>query len=82
MTTRKVYSTVPTDELRALCIKNDWFDCGTNEQYDKLFYANENRASIEEIATIIWLCSDDVRRKDVLDTLLEAHYKFIDSLNH
>ena len=23
--------------MRELCIERDWFTCGTNEQYDKLF---------------------------------------------
>ena len=60
--------TVTTSNLRALCIENNWFTCGDNHQYEKLFYANENGCSIEEIATIIWLCSDDSewRRIDIL----------------
>lgn len=70
----KKYSVTTTWELRQLCIDNDWFTCGTVEQYDKLFYANENGCPIEEIATIIWLCSDeDCRRLDVLDILTEIH---------
>ena len=67
------YSVTTTEELRNLCIKNNWFTCGSCEQYEKLFYANENGCPIEEIATIIWLCSDeDCRRLDVLDILIEA----------
>lgn len=27
------YSIVPNDKLRALCIKNNWFTCGSNAQY-------------------------------------------------
>ena len=68
------YSVTTAWELRDLCIKNNWFTCGSIEQYEKLFYANENGCPIEEIATIIWLCSDeDCRRVDVLDILTEAH---------
>lgn len=63
------YSVTSPEELRQLCIKNNWFSCGTNKQYEKLFIANEECAPIEEIATIIWLCSDDCARKDILDTL-------------
>ena len=68
------YSIIPNDELRALCIKRNWFTCGTNEQYAKLFHANASGASMEEIATIIWLCSDDEEhcRRDILADLKEA----------
>ena len=66
----KKYSVTTTWELRHLCINNNWFTCGTCEQYEKLFYANEHGCPIEEIATIIWLCSDEeCRRADVLDIL-------------
>lgn len=67
------YSITNSEELRSLCIKNNWFTCGTNRQYEKLFYANENGCPIEEIATIIWLCSNEEHcRKDILDELQKA----------
>ena len=59
------------ENLRQLCIEQDWFNAGTNDQYEKLFYANSSGCPIDEIATIIWLCSDDVRRSDVLSRLKE-----------
>lgn len=75
------YSVTTPDELRRLCIKNNWFTCGTNIQYEKLFYANENGYSIEEISIIIWLCSDeDCRRVDVLDELETARVYYENSL--
>ena len=55
----KQYTVTTTENLRTLCIKYGWFKCGSNKQYEKLFRANELDFSIEEIATIIWLCSDD-----------------------
>lgn len=74
----KKYSVTNPEELRNLCIQNDWFTRGTNRQYDKLFYANENGCPIEEIATIIWLCSDEeCRRADVLEILEKAHQNHI-----
>lgn len=74
----KRYSVTTTSELRTLCIKNNWFTCGTIEQYEKLFYANESGCPIEEIATIIWLCSDEeCRRLDILDILVETHNEHI-----
>ena len=76
-----VYSVIPTTDLRALCIKHDWFTCGTNEQYDKLFYANSHGCPMEEIATIIWLCSDDEHcRRDILATLKAARAAWTKSL--
>lgn len=61
-----------------LCIKNNWFTEGSNKQYEKLFYANENGCPIEQIATIIWVCSDsDVWcRRDILDELKNARTDF------
>lgn len=47
------------EALRELCIKNNWFTCGSNRQYDKLFEMNENGKSIDELSLVIWLCSDD-----------------------
>lgn len=74
----KKYSVTTPEELRMLCIKNDWFTCGTNRQYDKLFYANAMGCPLEEIATIIWLCSDEeCRRMDVVDILTEANKKHV-----
>lgn len=74
----KKYSVTNPGELRSLCIQNDWFTCGTISQYDKLFYANENGYPIEEIATIIWLCSDEeCRRADILEILEKAYQNHI-----
>lgn len=77
----KKYSVTNPEELRSLCIKNNWFTCGSNRQYEKLFYANEMGCPIEEIATIIWLCSDeDYRRTDVLDELKKAQTEYENNL--
>lgn len=60
-----------------LCIKNHWFTEGTNKQYEKLFYANQHGCPIEEIATIIWVCSEDgCFRRDILDELKTARTDF------
>lgn len=64
------YSVTTRANLRNLCIAHNWFTCGSCEQYEKLFYANENGCPIEEIATIIWLCSDEEYcRRDILSEL-------------
>ena len=71
------YTVTYPEELRQLCIVNKWFTEGSNQQYEKLFYANEHGCPIEEIATIIWLCSDDEKwcRRDILAALREAQNK-------
>lgn len=62
------------EKLRQLCIENDWFTYGTNYQYEKLFYANEMGCPIDEIASMIWLCSDGEKltRDDILTELVVA----------
>lgn len=49
---------ISNEKLRTLCIKNNWFTEGSNSQYAKLFYANDMGCNLEELVTIIWLCSD------------------------
>ena len=72
------YAITTPEKLRSLCIRKDWFTCGTNRQYEKLFYANENGAPIEEIATIIWICSDDQHcRRDILAELESVHEDYL-----
>ena len=58
-----------TTALRALCIKNDWFNHGSNHQYGKLFDRAAEGASLEELATIIWVCSEDVTREQIIEQL-------------
>ena len=45
---------ISNEMLRHLCIKNRWFTQGTNRQYEKLFHMNNQKATIEQIATVIW----------------------------
>lgn len=73
----KKYVVTTPDELRSLCIRKDWFTCGTNSQYDKLFYANENGCTLEELATIIWVCSDDVSPREILEELTAVKDEYL-----
>lgn len=41
-----------------LCNKHRWFTQGTKEQYCKMFRMVDVEVPIEEIAAVIWLCSD------------------------
>lgn len=67
---------IDNDKLRCLCIKNHWFTCGTTRQYEKFFEMNEEGASIEQLATVIWLCSDEEEtcRRDIIVALHEAGF--------
>ena len=47
------------DRLRSLCVKNQWFTCGTNSQYEKMFEINETTKNINLLAVVIWACSAD-----------------------
>lgn len=60
------YSIIPNNQLRELCIKKNWFTCGTTSQYNKLFEGNINGFTPMEIATIIWLCSDGTHNRDAI----------------
>ena len=65
------YPTV--DQVYALCNEHQWFTCGSNNQYEKLFVMIEEKAPIEEVATVIWLCSDDKWcRRDIISVLNEV----------
>ena len=52
-------STVNGDELRRLCIREDYFTCGDCTAYDKLFKLNDSGASLETLAACIWTNSSD-----------------------
>lgn len=71
------YSVTTNTNLRELCIAHNWFTGGTVEQYNKLFYANEHGYPIEEIATIIWLCTDDYSRRDILSILTDERREYL-----
>ena len=74
----KTYVVTTRENLQTLCIAHNWFTCGSCEQYDKLFYANENGYLLEEIATIIWICSDDnYPRRDILSILIDERRNYL-----
>lgn len=73
----KNYTVTTFENLRRLCIEKGWFTCGTNEQYEKLFYANEHGATIDEIAMIIWVCSEDFSFTSIHDELFIEHLNYV-----
>lgn len=53
-------SPIPTEALRLLCIEMGWFTNGDNQQYQKLFELNREGASLDDLALVIWVCSEDI----------------------
>ena len=60
---------ISTETLYRLCNKYQWFTVGDFSQYEKLFDKNRQGASLETLATIIWLCSVGYEEKDILKIL-------------
>lgn len=52
------FSVTNNKSLIDFCKRNKYFTKADKEQYNKLLQANEEKASLKEIAIIIWLCSD------------------------
>ncbi len=72
------YTVTTRENLRQLCIKNNWFTCGSCEQYEKMFYANEHGATIVELAAIIWVCSsDEYSESSILSTLEDVRELYL-----
>lgn len=69
--------TINNNTLYRLCNEKKYFTCGTNEQYEKLFELNTLNTSIIEIATIIWICSENNSRKDIINELIKARLEDI-----
>jgi hypothetical protein len=63
---------IRSDELRSICIKNNWFTNGSINQYTKLFELNDSGASLDELALIIWLCSLNTTKQEIINKLLET----------
>lgn len=61
--------------LRGFCITNNYFHCGSNEQYDKFFKLASTGASAHDLAIAIYLCSDN----DPLDIIESKLNKLLGS---
>ena len=60
---------ISTEKLYYLCNKYQWFTGGDCSQYEKLFEKNRQGASLETLATIIWLCSTHYGENQILEIL-------------
>lgn len=60
---------ISNDKLYNLCNKYQWFTNGDCKQYQMFFDRNAQGASLETLATIIWICSTDWSEQDILEIL-------------
>ena len=62
---------ITNNKLYSLCNKYQWFTNGDNAQYEMMFKKNKAGASLETLATIIWICSTGWSEQDILKILKE-----------
>lgn len=65
--------------LRELCIQNQWFTGGSNRQYEKMFQRASEGATLEELALIIWLCSN-ASRAEIESKLCETQKTYLTAI--
>lgn len=63
--------TVSVEDVYALCNRKQYFTCGTNRQYEKMFGMVRDGVPLTYVALAIWLCSDeDADEKEILKELM------------
>lgn len=67
--------TINSYKLQRFCVEKNYFNCGDNSQYKKLFYLNDIEASPDHLALAIWLCSDNVELREVTKEIRKIAYK-------
>lgn len=60
---------ISIDKLYYLCNKYGWFTNGDKFQYDLLFNECKVGASLERLATFIYVCSRGYSERDILTIL-------------
>lgn len=69
--------TMDFDRLYTACNRNEWFTCGSNEQYEKMFDMNNHGASIRDLAVIIWACSEGYELEEIEEKLKELEEEYL-----
>ncbi len=76
----RLYMVTDPITLRQTCIDKEWFTCGTTRQYEKMFLINNDgeneRWTIEDVALVIWICSDDAIYELILKKLKQLHNEY------
>lgn len=65
------FNRITSNKLYYLCNKHQWFTAGDNRQYSLLFELTEKGASLEKLATIIWICSSNATENEILKILIK-----------
>ncbi len=63
------FTKISSYKLYYLCNEYQWFTAGDNQQYRKLFKRADEGASLQTLATIIWVCSSNAEEKEILEIL-------------
>lgn len=58
-----------TEKLYQLCNKYQWFTYGDCKQYEMFFERNRQGASLETLATLLWICSSGWDEAAILEIL-------------
>ena len=60
---------IDSENMYRLCNQHKWFTAGSNEQYEKLFQLVDDGATPDQLALVIWVCSDGFTYKEILKEL-------------
>ncbi len=60
---------ISIQKLYYLCNEHQWFTNGDSVQYQRFFDRCKQGASLETLATIIWICSSGWNEQDILKIL-------------
>lgn len=72
MNVSKEFSYTLTSELYQLCNREKYFTCGTNRQYDRMFFlSTDPKFGPREVAILIYMCSDDDADLDTIENQVE-----------
>lgn len=67
------------NEIYILCNEKRYFTCGSNEQYNIMFDMVRNGAPANDIALVIFICSDTQREDVDFQTIKEEVEEIINS---
>lgn len=70
------YTIAPTYLLRDVCMENNLFTCASNDQYERFFVMNQNKADFNLLVSYAYACSDITSIDIVRDILNDARTNY------
>ncbi len=61
--------------LWELCNRENLFTCGSNEQYERIYAKNDEGVPLRQLASMIWICSENVTLDEVYSLLKKLQKK-------